>query len=59
MTNKDIIEAAEENAKGYCIQRGMAKAAFIEGALWAMKQCRQIVEDAREALEIEEKEING
>ena len=37
MTNKEILEAAEENAMSYCIQRGMAKAAFVEGAMWARK----------------------
>ena len=29
MTKKEILQAAEENSMNYCIQRGMAKAAFL------------------------------
>ena len=43
MTKKEILEAAEENTMNYCMHRGVAKAAFIEGALWAMKHCRDIL----------------
>lgn len=53
MTKKEILEAAEENAMNYSIQRGMAKAAFIEGALWAMKYTRHLLEDAKSALDID------
>jgi hypothetical protein len=41
MTKKEILQAAEENSMNYCIQRGMAKAAFIDGALWALKHIRE------------------
>ena len=37
MTNKEILQAAEENAMQYCMQRGIAKNAFVEGAMWARK----------------------
>ena len=53
MTKKEILEAAEANAMNYCIQRGMAKAAFIDGALWAMKYFREIIKSALEAEEIQ------
>lgn len=46
MTKKEILQAAEENSMNYSIQRGMAKSAFIEGALWAMKKSREIIENA-------------
>jgi DNA-binding LacI/PurR family transcriptional regulator len=58
MTKKEILEAAEANAMNYCIQRGMAKAAFIDGALWAMKQTRSILEDAKAALDAENTEFD-
>ena len=45
MTKKEILEVAEANAMNYCIQRGMAKAAFIDGALWAMRECRKVMEN--------------
>lgn len=51
MTKKEILQAAEENAMNYCIQRGMAKAAFIEGALWAMQRSREIIEKAKNELD--------
>jgi len=53
MTKKEILKAAEENAMNYCIQRGMAKAAFIDGAMWAMQYCREILKSALETEEIE------
>ena len=43
MTKKEILLAAEENAMNYCMHRTVAKGAFVEGALWAMKQCREII----------------
>ena len=46
MTKKEILQAAEENSMNYSIQRGLAKSAFIDGALWAMKQCREIIVNA-------------
>lgn len=55
MTNKDILKAAEENSMNYCMQRGIAKGAFIEGALWAMKQCRQILVSA---MDLELNDVN-
>ncbi len=36
MTKKEILKAAEENAMNYCMHRGVAKVAFVEGALWAL-----------------------
>ena len=53
MTKKEILEAAEANAMNYCIQRGMAKAAFIDGALWAMKYCKEVIKSALEAEDVE------
>ena len=43
MNKKEILEAAEANSMNYCIQRGMAKSAFIDGALWAMKKMRELL----------------
>ena len=37
----------------YCIQRGMAKAAFIDGALWALKQSKELLEKLRSELDTE------
>ena len=51
MTTKEIKSAAEENAMNYCMQRGIAKAAFVEGALWAMQKCREIVDKAKNSLD--------
>lgn len=53
MTKKEILEAAEAYAMNYCIQRGMAKAAFIDGALWAMKYCKEVIKSALEAEDVE------
>ena len=53
MTKKEILEAAEANAMNYCSQRGMAKAAFIDGALWAMKYCKEVIKSALEAEDVE------
>ena len=53
MTKKEILEAAEANAMNYCTQRGMAKAAFIDGALWAMKYCKEVIKSALEAEDVE------
>ena len=51
MTKKEILQAAEENSLNYCIQRGMAKSAFIDGALWAMKYCRKVLAEAKDSLD--------
>ena len=53
MTNKEILQAAEENSMNYCIQRGMAKAAFIDGALWALKQSKELLEKLKSELDTE------
>lgn len=53
MTKKEILQAAEENSMNYCIQRGMAKAAFIDGALWAMKQSKELLEKLKSELDTE------
>ena len=53
MTKKEILQAAEENSMNYCIQRGMAKAAFIDGALWALKQSRELLEKLKSELDTE------
>lgn len=53
MTYKEILQAAEENSMNYCIQRGMAKAAFIDGALWALKQSKELLEKLRSELDTE------
>lgn len=37
MTNKEILQAADDNAMNYCMHRGVAKNAFVEGAMWARK----------------------
>ena len=55
MTKKEILKAAEENAMSYDIQRGMAKAAFIDGALWALKYSRELI---KKALDAENEENN-
>lgn len=41
MTNKEILQAAEENAMRYCMQRGIAKNAFVDGAMWARKTIQE------------------
>lgn len=53
MTKKEILQAAEENSMNYCIQRGMAKAAFIDGALWALKQSKELLEKMKSELDTE------
>ena len=53
MTKKEILQAAEENSMNYCIQRGMAKAAFIDGALWALKQSKELLEKKKSELDTE------
>ena len=53
MTKKEILQAAEENSMNYCIQRGLAKAAFIDGALWALKQSKKLREKLRSELDTE------
>jgi hypothetical protein len=52
MNKKEIIKSAEQ----YCIQRGIAKGAFIEGALWALKQARTMMIEFTLELEEYEKE---
>lgn len=44
MTKRDILKASEKNAMNYCMHRGVAKNAFVEGALWAMKECKKMLE---------------
>ena len=51
MTKKEILQAAEENSMNYCIQRGMAKAAFIDGAL--LKQSKELLEKLKSELDTE------
>ena len=53
MTKKEILQAAEENSMNYCIQRGMAKATFIDGALWALKQSKELLEKLKSELDTE------
>ena len=53
MTKKEILQAAEENSMNYCIQRGMAKAVFIDGALWALKQSKELLEKMKSELDTE------
>lgn len=53
MTKKEILQAAEENSMNYCIQRGMAKAAFIDGALWALKKSKELLEKLKSELDTE------
>lgn len=53
MTKKEILQAAEENSMNYCIQRGMAKAVFIDGALWALKQSKELLEKLKSELDTE------
>jgi len=53
MTKKEILQAAEENSMNYCIQRGMAKSAFIDGALWALKQSKELLEKLKSELDTE------
>lgn len=53
MTKKEILEAAEANAMNYCIQRGLAKAAFLDGALWALKQSKELLEKLKSELDTE------
>lgn len=43
MSKKEILKAAEENAMNYCMHRGVAKVAFIEGALWALNYAREVL----------------
>ena len=37
----------------YCMHRGIAKAAFVEGAMWAMNRSRDVLEKAKNELDIE------
>ena len=39
ITIKDVTEAAQENSKAYCdhYTQKIARAAFIEGVMWAQK----------------------
>ena len=53
MTKKEILEAAEANAMNYCIQRGMAKAAFIDGALWALQYSKDLLDKIKSDLDTE------
>ena len=53
MTKREILDAAESNALNYCMHRGVAKGAFVEGALWAMQKCREIVDKAKNDLDTE------
>lgn len=53
MTKKEILEAAEANAMNYCIQRGLDKAAFLDGALWALKQSKELLEKLKSELDTE------
>ena len=53
MTKKEILEAAEANAMNYCIQRGLAKAAFLDGALWALRQSKELLEKLKSELDTE------
>ena len=53
MTKKEILQAADDNAMNYCMHRDVAKAAFVEGALWAMKKSRKIIEKAKNDLDTE------
>lgn len=57
MTKKEILEAAEANAMNYCSKRGMAKAAFIEGAMWAMKETRKMLIELSLDIEDYEKKL--
>ena len=45
MTKKEILKAAEENAMNYCMHRGVAKVAFVEGALWALNFAKELLMD--------------
>jgi hypothetical protein len=57
MNKKEMLRAAEENSLNYCMQRGIAKTAFIDGAIWAMKYCREILAKAKSSLDIESAEL--
>ena len=37
----------------YCIQRGLAKAAFLDEALWALKQSKELLEKLKSELDTE------
>jgi hypothetical protein len=56
MTKKEILQAAEENSMNYCIQRGMAKEAFIDGALWALKYSKELLEKMKSELDTDSHE---
>ena len=53
MINRDILKASEDNAMNYCMHRGVAKAAFVDGALWAFKQSKELLEKLRSELDTE------
>lgn len=53
MTKKEILQAADENSMNYINQRSMAKAAFIDGALWALKQSKELLEKMKSELDTE------
>lgn len=53
MTKKEMLEAAESNSMNYCMHRGVAKAAFVEGAMWALQYGRNEIDKARNALDVD------
>lgn len=57
MTKREILEAADANTMNYCMHRGVARAAFIEGALWAMKYSREVLAKAKAALDSETEKL--
>lgn len=58
MTKKEILTAADANTMNYCMHRGVARAAFIEGALWAMKYSREVLARAKAELDSETEQDN-
>ena len=53
MNKREMLQAAEDNSMNYCMHRGIAKAAFVEGAMWAMNRSRDVLEKAKNELDIE------
>jgi hypothetical protein len=53
MTKREILEAADANTMNYCMHRGVARAAFIDGALWALKKSKELLENIKSELDTE------
>lgn len=45
MTEKELQEAADQYTEKYIMHRGVARIAFVEGALWALEKSKEILKN--------------